>query len=72
MMLITKPFLVHIDFHNTDKNTMEVNGCRQLSGYQRSPKYLLSSTEEGKSYRLGASGVHLFVMNCSFKRVISV
>ncbi len=24
-MLVTKTFLVHIDFHNIDKNTMEVN-----------------------------------------------
>ncbi len=33
-MFVTKQFTVPIDFHSMgEKNTMEVNGCRQLFGY---------------------------------------
>ncbi len=32
-MLVTKQLTVAIDFHSMEKNTMEVNGCRQLFGY---------------------------------------
>ncbi len=40
-----------IDFHSMDKNTMEVNGYRQLFGYQHSSKYLLLClTEERVNY----------------------
>jgi len=30
-----------IDFHSREKNTMEVNGVHQLSGYRHSSKYLI-------------------------------
>ncbi len=40
-----------IDFHWMDKNTMEVNGYRQLFGYQHSSKYIiLCLTEERVNY----------------------
>ncbi len=52
-MLLTQ-LMETIDFHCTGKNTMEVNGYRQLSGYQHSSEYLiLRSTEERNSYRFG-------------------
>ena len=45
-----------IDFHSIFFPTMEVNGFRQLSGYQHSSKYLLfTSTEERNSYRFGTT-----------------
>ncbi len=37
-MLETKKLTVAIDFHSIEKNTMEVNGYRQLFGYQHSSK----------------------------------
>ncbi len=39
-MLATKQLTVAIDFHSEERNTMEVNGYRQLSGYQHYSKYL--------------------------------
>ncbi len=33
-MLVSRRFPVAIDFHNMEKNTMEVNGYRQLFAYQ--------------------------------------
>ncbi len=37
-MLVTEQLTVAIDVHGMEKNSMEVNGCRQLFGYQRSYK----------------------------------
>jgi len=37
-MLVTKQFLVPIDFHCIFFHTMEVNGDQQLFGYQHSSK----------------------------------
>ncbi len=31
-MLVTKQLMVAIDFYSMEKNTMEVNGYRQLEG----------------------------------------
>ncbi len=46
--------LVPTDFYSMGKNTMKVNGYRQLFGYQHSSKYLLlCSKEERNSYRFG-------------------
>ncbi len=46
-MLGTKRLMVAINFYSTEKNTMEVNGYRQLFDYQHSPNgLLLCSTEE--------------------------
>ncbi len=35
-MLVTKLLPVAIDFHSMEKNTAEINGYRQLFGYQHS------------------------------------
>jgi len=52
-MLVTKQLMVAI-VGKKNKNTMEVNGYRQLSGYQHSSEYLLlCPTEERNSYRFG-------------------
>ncbi len=40
-MLGTKRLMVAINFYSTEKNTMEVNGYRQLFDYQHSPNGLL-------------------------------
>jgi len=40
-MAVTKQFMGPTDFHSRNKNTVEVNGDHQLSGYQHSSKYLL-------------------------------
>jgi len=52
-MLVTKQLIDPNDFQCRKKNTMEVNGVQQLSGYQHSSKYLhfCSAEEEKKSYR---------------------
>ncbi len=56
-MLVTKQLTVAIDFHYMEKNTMEVNGYRQLFGYLHSLKYfILCSTEDRDSYRSGIMG----------------
>ncbi len=53
-MPATRQLTVAIDFHSMDKNTIEVNGCRQLFAQQHSSKYIiLCSTEEMHSYRFG-------------------
>ncbi len=49
-MLVITQLTVAIDFHGMEKNTMEVNGYRQLFAYQLSSKYLLlCSTAERNS-----------------------
>ncbi len=49
-MWVTEQLTVAIDFSGMDENTMEVNGHRQLFGYQYTSKYLLlCSTEETHS-----------------------
>ncbi len=50
-MWINRELTVVIDLHNMEKNTMEVNGYRQLLGNQHSSKYLLQCSAERKSYR---------------------
>ncbi len=46
-MLAAKQLTVAIDFHCIEKSTLEVNGYRQLFGYQLPSKCLiLCSTEE--------------------------
>ncbi len=45
-MLVTKQLPVAIDFHIIFLHTMEVNGYRQLFGYQQFFKVSLCSTEE--------------------------
>ncbi len=51
-MLVTKQFMIPIDFHSMEENTMEVNGYRQLFGYQDSSKYnRLCSTEVRNPHR---------------------
>ncbi len=45
-MLVTKELTVAIDFYSIEKNTMEVNGYRQMFGYQHSSKYLLLCLRE--------------------------
>jgi len=53
-MLVTRQLTVAIDFHSIFFFLLEVNGYRQLSGYQHSIKYLLlCSIEERSSYRFG-------------------
>ncbi len=56
-MLGTKRLMVAINFYSTEKNTMEVNGYRQLFDYQHSPNgLLLCSTEERNAYMFETSG----------------
>ncbi len=38
-MLVTNQLTEAIDFNSIEKNTMEVNGYRQLFGYQHSSKF---------------------------------
>ncbi len=40
-MLVTKQLIVAIHFHIIIFHTIEVNGYRQLFGYQHSSKYLI-------------------------------
>ncbi len=41
----TEQFMVSIDFHNREINTMEFNGDHQLFDYQHSSKYLQHKKE---------------------------
>jgi len=50
IVLVTRQFTEVIDLIYIFP-TMQVNGCRQLSGYQHSLKYLFCSAEEINSYR---------------------
>jgi len=47
-MLVTRQLTAPIEFHSMGKkNTMDVNGCHQLSGYRHYSKYLpLCSSEK--------------------------
>ncbi len=73
-MLVTKQLTVATDFHSIFPHTMEVNGYRQLFGYQHSSKYLiLCSAAEKDSYRFATTwgwvnDVHFWV-NYPFKDI---
>jgi len=47
-MFLIKQLSVAIDFHSMEKNTMEINGYRQLFVYQHSSKYLFLCSTEGR------------------------
>ncbi len=56
-MQVNKQLMVVIYFHSMEKkNTLEVNGYRQLFGYQHSSKYrLVCSKEERNLYMFGTT-----------------